>query len=80
MYSIDASPIPLDGLQEVLAIFDPENKLVGVVSTVDKKCYDYLKDALNQKYVYVNGQNPFVGDKSRFSPVAELMDDLHADD
>lgn len=64
MYSIDASQIPLEGLEEVLAIFDTENKLVAVVSTVNKKRYDYLKDALGKKYTYVNGQNPFVGDKS----------------
>ena len=64
MYSVPSGSINFDGLQEVTTIFDTNNKLVAVLTTLPKSKFDYLNNALGGKYKLVSKQIPFVGDKS----------------
>ena len=64
MYSIPVSGINFDGLKEVTAIFDRRGKLVGVLTTLPKSKFNYLNDALKNKYTVVSQNIPFVGNKS----------------
>ena len=64
MYSVPASAIKFDGLQEVTAIFDAKGVLIGVLTTLPKSKFDYLNQALSGKYKRVSQSIPFVGNKS----------------
>jgi len=63
MYSVPVSSIKFEGLQEVTAIFSKDGQLVGVLTTLHKKKFDYLKKILDGKYKRVSQKTPFVGNK-----------------
>jgi len=63
MYSVPASSINFEGLQEVTTIFSTDGKLVAVLTTLPKSKFDYLNNALGGKYKLISQQIPFVGDK-----------------
>lgn len=63
-YSVPASSIDFQGLKEVTTIFDDKRILVAVLTTLPKKKFDYLFQALNGKYTLVNKKIPFVGNKT----------------
>lgn len=64
MYSIPASAINFDGLQNVTTIFDTKGVLVAVLTTLPKSKFDYLNQTLSGKYKRTSQNIPFVGDKS----------------
>ncbi|TLM73182.1 hypothetical protein ACONUD_07470 [Microbulbifer harenosus] len=64
MYSIPVSGIDFEGLQEVTAIFSRDGKLIGVLTKLPKRKFDYLNKVIAGKYRLVNQQIPFVGNKS----------------
>jgi hypothetical protein len=53
----------VEGLTRVLYIFDTQDKLAGVLLTLDKKRYEAVFDALAAKYKLVSQRRPFVGDR-----------------
>lgn len=54
----------IEGLQEVLFIFDQDNVLMGVILMLPKHRYEDIKRYLNEKYTLVSDQAPFVGNQS----------------
>jgi hypothetical protein len=57
----DGSGLGVEGLQDVLFIFDASDKLSGVVMTMGKDRFKDTLDALSKKYKLVGKQVPFVG-------------------
>lgn len=55
--------LDMEGLQEVLFIFDAKQTLAALVMTLDKNRFDQVYDHLADKYTLVHKQIPFVGDK-----------------
>ena len=64
MYSIPKRSINFDGVKEVTTVFDQNNKLVAVLTTLPKSKFEYINGALGNKYKQVSSKIPFVGDKS----------------
>jgi len=58
----DGAGLGVEGLQKIVFIFDPQEKLSGVVMTMDKGRFQAVLDALSKKYRLVQKQVPFVGD------------------
>lgn len=57
----DGEGLGIDGLQEILFIFDPQRKLQGVVMTMDKGRFGDVRGFLKAKYETVREVVPFVG-------------------
>ena len=64
MYSVPASAINFEGLQDVTTIFGADGKLLAVLTTLPKSKFEYLHGTLGKKYTLLNQNIPFVGDKS----------------
>lgn len=64
MYSVPASSINFEGLQEITAIFDKKGVLLAVLTTLPKSKFNYLNQTLGGKYKRVSQNIPFVGNKS----------------
>ncbi|MCK0165896.1 hypothetical protein [Marinobacter sp. S6332] len=64
MYSIPVSQIQFDGLKEVTTIFNQEGILIGVLTIFPKSKFDYLNNAISQKYTLTSKNIPFVGNKT----------------
>ena len=59
----------IEGLNEVLYIFDEKKVLVGVVMGMNKARFDAIFQFLSSKYKVASQQRPFVGDQfARFKP------------
>lgn len=63
MLGTDGEGYGIEGLSEVLYIFDKAGVLAGVVMTLNKNRFDELYGFLSGKYKPVSKQIPFVGDK-----------------
>lgn len=63
MYAADGASYGIDGLNNVLYIFDNQKKLAGVILTMNKDRFNSIYDILNKKYKIVSKQRPFVGDQ-----------------
>ncbi len=75
MLSTDGSAHGIEGLNSVLYIFDPEQKLAGVVMDMGKHKFDTVYKALSAKYKVVSQQRPFVGDQfARFKPADAVIE------
>lgn len=59
------SHLGIDGVKETLFIFDTDQRLLGVMMTLNKSKprFDALFNALNSQYRLVNSQRPFVGNQ-----------------
>lgn len=64
MYQISRNQIQFNGISDVTAIFDSSNKLVAVLTELPKNKFEYLNEALGNKYRLVSQKIPFVGNKS----------------
>ena len=53
----------IEGLSDVLYIFDPKGLLCAVVLTIDKSRVDFVLRSLAAKYKLVRSIRPFVGDQ-----------------
>lgn len=60
----DASSLDIDGLQSIRFIFGKDNKLEGVIMTLNKGQLNEVIAALRKKYTKVRENIPFVGDAS----------------
>jgi hypothetical protein len=63
-YSVPISAINFNGLKEVTTTFNDKGVLVAVYAIFRKEKFDYLKQVLDDKYLFINKNIPFVGDKS----------------
>jgi hypothetical protein len=62
-FEIPTSQIDFNGLQDVTAIFDSNHKLTAILTSFQKSKFDYLSQALSNKYQTTSRVIPFVGDK-----------------
>ena len=53
----------IDGLSDVLYIFDTQERLCAVLLTLDKNRFDFVFRSLKAKYKLVHAIRPFVGDQ-----------------
>lgn len=63
MFNVSTNQINFDGLQELTLIFDQQEKLSGVLTTLPKEKFDSLYSSLNKKYQLVKKERPFVGNQ-----------------
>lgn len=78
MYGTDGEAYDIEGLNNVLYIFDTRQKLAGVVLGMGKHKFDSVYKALSAKYKVAAQQRPFVGDQfARFKP-ADTVIELNA--
>ncbi len=62
MYKL--SGIDFEGLQKATAIFNQDDTLLAILTTLPKNKFNYLLNSLNNKYQLVSKNIPFVGNKS----------------
>jgi hypothetical protein len=60
----DGDGLGIEGLSQVSFIFDPADKLFGVVMTLPKDSFKPTLKALSAKYKLIDSEVPFVGDAS----------------
>jgi len=63
----------IEGLQEVLFIFDQNNVLMGVILMLPKNRYAEIKQYLSGKYTLMSEQAPFVGNQSAKFKEGEVL-------
>ncbi len=63
MLKTDGSSYEIEGLAEVLYIFDDQKKLAGVIMNMSKDRFDAVFKALSTKYKVLSQQRPFVGNQ-----------------
>lgn len=63
MLKTDGSSYEIEGLSEVLYIFDDQKKLTGVIMDMNKARFDAVFQAISGKYKVSSQQRPFVGNK-----------------
>lgn len=69
MFKINVAELNFSGLKEATAIFSTDGVLLAILTTLPKSKFDYLLDALDDKYKLVSKKIPFVGNKK-----AKLID------
>ena len=75
MFKTDGAGYDIEGLTEVLYIFDDQKKLAGVVMDMSKHRFDAIFQFLNGKYKVVAQQRPFVGNQyARFKPADAFIE------
>lgn len=80
MLRTDGASYEIDGLSEVVYIFDTHGKLAGVIMKMDKGRFASIYQFLRQKYKLRSEQRPFIGNQyARFnsSDVAIELDAPH---
>jgi hypothetical protein len=68
----------VDGLTEVVYIFDDHDKLAGVILQMNKDRFGALFKLMNAKYKVVTQQRPFVGDQFVRFKTADATIELEA--
>lgn len=63
MYELDPKQIDFDGVQSASIIMSKDDKVLGLLTVMDKNSYDKLFAMLSKKYKLVSNRDPFVGDK-----------------
>lgn len=63
MYKSDGKVYEMEGLEEVLYIFDRHDRLEVVSLTIDKNNFDKINNLIKTKYSLVSQEIPYVGDK-----------------
>jgi hypothetical protein len=75
MIKTDGKSYDIESLSSVLYIFDGQNKLAGVIMSMEKSRFDSIFQFLNSKYKITNQQRPFVGNQyARFKPADAFID------
>jgi len=65
----------IDGLNEVLYIFDEKKILAGVIMGMNKARFDAIFQFLSSKYQVTSQERPFVGNQfARFKPSDSFID------
>ncbi|BBO21083.1 MAG: hypothetical protein HKUEN07_01390 [Rhodocyclaceae bacterium] len=63
MLKTDGASYEIEGLNEVLYIFDDQKKLAGIIMDMNKARFDAIFQALSAKYKVSSQQRPFVGNQ-----------------
>lgn len=63
MFNAPAGQFSFEGLQEMTLIFSQDDRLVGVVATLNKSRFDALFNVLAERYQLLTSERPFVGNK-----------------
>ena len=63
MIKTDGSSYEIEGLNEVLYIFDDQGKLAGIIMDMNKSRFDSVFNILSSKYSVSSQQRPFVGNQ-----------------
>lgn len=63
MYKSDGKVYEMEGLEEVLYIFDRHDRLEVVSLTINKNNFDKINNLIKTKYSLVSQEIPYVGDK-----------------
>lgn len=64
MFKVEPSSVQLDGLQQMTLIFNKQQVLVGVMTTLPKAQFKPFHEMLSKKYRVTSEEVPFVGDAS----------------
>jgi hypothetical protein len=63
MLKTDGASYEIEGLNNVLYIFDDQKKLMGVVMNMSKARFKPIYEVLSGKYKVLSQKRPFVGDQ-----------------
>lgn len=63
MLKTDGSSYEIEGLNEVLYIFDDQKKLAGIIMNMNKARFGTIFQLLSAKYKVTSQQRPFVGNQ-----------------
>lgn len=63
MFKTNGAAYDIEGLSEVLYIFDEQKKLVGIIMNMNKNRFNAVFQALSAKYKVASQQRPFVGNQ-----------------
>lgn len=63
MYTLVPSELGIEGLNSATAIFDTNDTLIAVLTSLPKSRFDGLHASLSSKYKVTRSKLPFVGDK-----------------
>lgn len=75
MLKAPGSSFDIEGLDDVIFIFDPDHRLIGVVMDMDKSRFDSVLARLKSKYHLVSQTVPLVGNKTaRFHDGSTTID------
>ena len=75
MLKTDGTSYEIEGLTEVLYIFDDQKKLTGVVMDMNKERFESVFKALSAKYKVSAQQRPFVGNQfARFKTTDSVIE------
>ncbi|WP_348694727.1 hypothetical protein [Duganella fentianensis] len=75
MLASDGSAYQIEGLTEVLYIFDSTGKLAGVIMEMDKERFASVYQYLQSKYKVRATRLPYVGDQfARFEPADAIIE------
>jgi hypothetical protein len=75
MYKINCCQIEVDGIKEIVAIFDKNDKLMAITAVFNKTEYNSLVNSLSNKYQLMFKKDAFVGSKvSRFQSDNTLIE------
>ena len=75
MYKTDGASYEIEGLTEVLYIFDDQMRLSGVLMQMNKERFDAVFQFLSGKYKVAAQQRPFVGSQfARFRPADAFIE------
>jgi hypothetical protein len=75
MLTTDGSLYNIEGVSKVLYIFDNQQKLDGVIMTMDQNRFDAVFDVLAKKYPVISQERPFVGNHSgRFKATGAIVE------
>lgn len=64
MLKTNGDPYEIEGLREVVFIFDEQLKLAGILMEMNKARFDSIYQAISSKYKVTSQQRPFVGDQN----------------
>lgn len=64
MIKTNGDSYEIEGLREVIYIFDEASKLAGILMEMNKGRFDSVYQAISSKYKVISQQRPFVGDQS----------------
>ena len=63
MLRTNGSSYEIEGLNDVLNIFDDQQKLAGVIMNMNKNRFDTVYQAVSKKYKVASQNRPFVGNQ-----------------
>ncbi|MDI3295329.1 hypothetical protein [Janthinobacterium tructae] len=78
MLATDGSSYDIQGLSEVVYIFDAQGKLAGVIMDMDKNRFSSIYQLLRKKYKVRSEKRPFVGDQYALFKPADATIELDA--